>query len=106
MSDCQNPPTPETVLEAFETLCRIPQRDAVILYETRTVPTTDGAQFCLTLIRQYTDSAGEPQETRAELLCPACEETRAFNETVWELPEEDIFGYIRRSPAFHYLQHR
>lgn len=99
-------PTPVAVLTAFETLCRIPLRDSAVLYETRTVQTDRGDRFCLSLIRQYTDGAGEPQETRADLLCRASAETRAFNETVWELPEEDIFAHIRRSPAFQYLQSR
>lgn len=97
------------IVDAFERMCQMPseQKEEMILFEVGTFDfMSDGEPmlyFCM--VRQYSDEEDEFYQVRVDVSYKPKEETGLLTESVWsEMPDANIFDYIRKSPAYECLK--
>lgn len=92
------------LVDTFEEMCRIPvgSDDDTVLFETTTDNFTGIELFFFTLIRQYPNPAGGHYHLHMDVIYEPNEANQHFHTTVNQrgLGAEDIFTYVRQSPAY------
>lgn len=95
----------EEMVGVFERMCRIPVENDMILFETGTFSFTGEPLFYFSLVRQFPNEEEEFFQVELKVLYQPTEGNKPFHAAVWnESLNEDIFDYIRRSPAFAYAK--
>lgn len=93
------------IVDVFEEMCSIPIEEDMVLFETGTFSFTGESMFQIALVRQFPNEDEEYYQIHVDVLYKPTNESKVFNEATWDEDlNEDIFDYIRRSPAFDYAK--
>lgn len=94
----------EEIVNRFQKMCEIPIDNDSILFETGIFDFADGKEhFYFSLVRQFSNGNDEFYQIHVDVLYPPTKENKKFNKAVWsDCLDENIFDYIRKSPAFAY----
>lgn len=88
------------IVTAFEQMCQMPFEDSMLLFETGTF-SFDTRMFYFSLVRQYPGKDDEYYQLHVDVMYEPTDGNAAFSKSVWDIDlEENIFDYIRRSPAY------
>ena len=95
----------EDIVDVFEDMCNIPINEDMILFETGTYSFTGEPMFEFSLVRQFPNDDEEYYQIHIDVLYIPTKENMIFKQTTWNKDiEENIFDYIRKTPAFAYCR--
>lgn len=97
----------DNIVDVFEQMCNIPIEDDMILFETGTFSFTGEPLFQFSLVRQFPNEDEEYFQVHVVVLYKPTIESNMFNGATWnEDLSENIFDYIKKSPAFAYAKNK
>lgn len=95
----------DDILNIFEEICKIPLNEERILYETGTFHFTGERFFQISFVRQFSNEEEEYGQIHVDILYQPTDENKVFNGAIWDEDlNENLFDYIRKSPAFLYAK--
>ncbi|MBE6996055.1 MAG: hypothetical protein E7429_04935 [Ruminococcaceae bacterium] len=88
------------IVTVFEQMCQMPSEGSMLLFETGTF-SFDTRMFHFSLVRQYPGKGEEYYQLHIDIMYEPTDENAVFSKSIWDIDlEENIFDYIRSSPAY------
>ncbi len=95
----------ESLVDAFEDMCRIPMEDDMILFETGTFSFTGKPLFQFSLARQFPNEEEEYYQLHMDVLYNPTPQNEQFKGATWnEDIDGNFFEYIRNSDIYNRLK--
>ncbi len=94
----------DEIVNRFQKICETPIDDDSILFETGVFDFSGNEEhFYFSLVWQFPNGDDEYRHIHVDVLYAPTKENRKFQESQWsDCMEENIFDYIRKSPAYLY----
>lgn len=97
--------TTSDIVNTFEKICDLLNKDEMILFETGTYSFTDEPLFYFSLVKQVPNNNEEFYQIHVDVLYKPDDENKLYSGAVWnEEIDENIFDFIRKSEAYKYTQ--
>ena len=91
----------DDIIRTFESMCRLPVENDMILFETGTYSFSGESLFYFSLVRQIPNDEDEYVQIHVDVLYAPTQKNERFQSSIWnEELEENIFEYIRKSEVY------
>ena len=95
----------EDIIRAFESMCRLPVENDMILFETGTYSFSGEPLFYFSLVRQIPSDEEEYVQIHLDVLYAPAQKNERYQSSIWnEELEENIFEYIRKSEVYREIK--
>ena len=95
----------EDIIRAFESMCRLPVDNDMILFETGTYSFSGEPLFYFSLVRQIPSDEEEYVQIHLDVLYAPAQKNERYQSSIWnEELEENIFEYIRKSEVYREIK--
>lgn len=93
------------IIDIFEKICNVSNKDEMILFETGTHSFTGEPLFYFSLVKQLPNNEEEYYQIHVDILYKPDNENKLLSGAVWnEDIDENIFSFIRKTEAYKYTQ--